>query len=711
MKMVLKVLFPFISIFFLSTPLYAIDVEGTNQFFVSKTSAGLTVYVFIYPDKFVFVSGKDKPVDKVTINFNMKTSGATDIFIAGNMFCMKQRNSLYGYDLSDVLNKKNDNNKLPPTEIKKIIEGIDKIAVIADDVIYTKSGDRKVYQWTPKDGKDEPIGIQSSSSPFYVVYNPILAQRKAEYEKSKADVIRLVSRYTGIDAKKVSAIAADASDSTTLASLSLSVEKELSKDYGVDAAAAAFSAFFVLAAVTGASSDIQGILAPLNKAPKAPSPAVVTAYYKARDTYKQLASPTALQDRKDRINAEYAAKIEEEGKKLSAYGNYEAKYNKFSSMMEKLRTDDFNWTVPVKNNQLNEFDANYGKIQNYDTLLESVPNQKAGADYASARKIFSFLLEEGHKKKKIDLNAATPSSKELLSFMIKYGKYIVGEQRKYAAAYLDKEIGGGGWEAFLGAYKAFKTKQTAFENQCQAALATAQADLEKEREAARKHRDDNLDVITGYLLNNYINSFYLQAKKLQDTSSLTGYTISNIDYNIAAASESQIQGFKMGVSVKFGDFEGEIINPDKKPCFVRPATFPFIGVTRDAVYVLASKNSVVAFDLANPRIAASLRLDVPEGVYYFVNSAQNQYMVTADDVLHRLSVSGGSVKKEKVGGAPAKSSVLVTTSGGGRDSIYIISEDGRASDENGRSQSIITIKSTNSADIFTIKAGDGMFSM
>ncbi|MDR1074406.1 MAG: hypothetical protein LBL45_12190 [Treponema sp.] len=711
MKIVLKGLFPVIAMFFLVQPLYAIDVEGTNQFFASKTSAGLTVYVFIYPDKFVFVSGKDKPADKVTLNFNMKTSGATDIFIAGNMFCMKQRNILYGYDLTEILNKRNDNTRLPATAIKIEINGIDRIVGIADDVIYTKSGDRNVYRYTPKTGKyDEPIGIQASSSPFYVAHNPILERRKTEYASSKAAVVRLVNRYAGIDAKRISAIVDHASNSTPIAALSSSVEKELSKDYGFDAAA--FSDFFVLAAVAGAASDIQGVLAPLNKAPTPPARGVVDAYYKARETYSQLSLPTALQGRQNRINEYYNGEVRKLINNLAVYGDYEAKYNKFSSIMTKLRTDDYNW-MPDNNNKLNEFTTNYGKIQNYDTLLSSVPNQLNGdREYTSARKIFSFFLE-GYKQKNIDLNAKTVASKDLLSLMIDFGTRIVGAQRKSVTAHLDKEIGvrSGGWEVFFKAYTDFKEKQLKFEEERQKALATAEQDLKKEREAALRQRDNNLDVITNYLLNNYIASLYSQAKKAQNDSSLAGYTIANSDYNIASASEFQIQGFKIsGVSVKFGDFESEIINPDKKPCFVRPATFPFIGVTSNAVYVLASRNSVAAFDLGNPRIAASPPLAVPEGVYYFVNSDQNQYMVTNDGVLHRLSVSGGSIKKERVGSALAKSSILITTIGS-RDSVYVISEDGSVSDENGRSQTNVTIKSTNSKDIFTITARNGTFSI
>jgi len=181
----------------------AAEVDYTNQFFAAGIKGG-KCFVFIYDDGFIFVKKPDKgPAgEPVRILFNKEKGGLDKVFIVNDIFFMKIKNTLYGYELNKLLNPASNGKKIGSAVFQEIsnVESLD----VNGNVVYYKT-DTGVYKYEPtnkEDNKGVPIaGINPEDLPSnsQIAYNPISRNKQfVEFFNKIKDAISGLSNPEGL---------------------------------------------------------------------------------------------------------------------------------------------------------------------------------------------------------------------------------------------------------------------------------------------------------------------------------------------------------------------------------------------------------------------------------------------------------------------------------------------------------------------------------
>lgn len=738
------------SFFFLFTcallPVEAqVSVEWTNQLFAGKTAVGQNVLAFIYPDGIDFVYRQEGSYRKVRVRGNFSSeSMATDFFIAGNTFCFRKRRTVFVLDLANILMPSNYERDLTFYLIDEI-SGVDSLHVYNNMIYYLKSGRILRYNQNEKNRPIDDVLIANSSL-SYLAFNPVSSRYSADYEMEKNRISGILDSYNAIanETRGIENIERATQSQQTAEGLYNMVKPGLLAAYPVNPAA--FAKFFSLAALlrrNGDNGDAVNTVKVLEKRNSSPlSFTIIHNYYRALDEYRALNRPGVLADRKKTIGENYdreAAQAAEvcanekndaernyiinlEGIQrdmISRFGNnFEQKYNDL--LVKETSLNGYNW-VGQNRNQDMEYSSNIGKLAALDNFLvqqlsiDSVSALRAGCREYRAKKDMVDHLESARQE-----GFAGYDKQSLINLRLQNAREVFSAQKELGRKALDAAAGAGvtgrsvpSWTVFKTEYGKFKAalenisaiKQTAFddaekkrkgaveaaEKRRDAEFAAVERQLGQDKDNAASRRDNNLKTIASSLLNRFINDELLrQIMEIRSANNIPSnqYDSGLADFCVIAESLVSIQGFKVPLSITMRHFEAPRNNSGELFRFAKPQSYSIISAFPNSVYVLASEDTIFAYDLTKLNLLSNPgRLySVGEKVFYLLKSDINQYMVTKTGGLYRLEIVNNTVRRsEKLKDVRGTDTVVISTISG-KDEIYILGQDGLV---NGRQTGVV----------------------
>jgi hypothetical protein len=728
-----------------------VTVKGTNQFFTGRTTSGGNVLVFLYPQEAAFVWGQGRSYQKILVKFS--TQDYKEIFIAGNILGCYMRSSFYVYDLNSLLQPQTDTKTLSETRSRiNIIDNISSMIVNNDSILYIQNN--QLYQYRADQNTSSPVTEVNISGRnyerVYLVYSPVLEGYKTEYDLVNAKMKSLLDSYNQIpgNTKPVESIRTAQSSSRTWNGLYAMVKDNLLRQYRFDADMG--KRYFTLAAITGKTTEAETVIRGLQKRPDQPNVAL-REYFLAIDNYARLTAPAELSGRKAKIEEEYHRSRENVEATLSKEKtDAETRYSRAKTTADN---DLLKW-----GNSISEINSKITVLSRKEQSLNSIPDTN---DYAKNRgAIGKFEPSFYYIDTQSDLYANYSAMMEVLNHLdaayaakipgydsstveklrLDNQKDVIAVQRQMAiqglndnakenakpdlrinaqGALANLKAAGEAHDAALSRYnlerdsgiaaaeRNYKTALNAVTKKRENDNRTVESVLKNEIAAAGKNITDNFPKLADYLLKRFINDeLYRQAQDCRNSINFpySSYDSKSADYCIIQENEKRIQGFSTEIPINLDDFVDLRNNSGEKYTLVQPTSYySILSVVPDAVFVAASAKVIYAWDINSIKILPPE--EIPEGIFYLLRSATNQYVVTKTGSIIRLGISGGKITKNQLPVKASGDDTIFISTVSGNDEVYILGSNGSI---NGKASGPIRIGVTQGS-VITITAANGQF--
>jgi hypothetical protein len=694
-----KYIFLIILITILAAPAFTdVQVDYTNQFFVSETDAG-QCYVFIYEDNFTFVSKNGRELTKIKLLYNAE--GIDNTFITGNVFCLKRRERLYCYDLNILLKPENEGKRIDNCRAQ--IEQIDRISTLSlykNTVYYTKNNDTVVYEYSPDRGikKDTPIPnirVNSKQYPLkYVLHRPITENRVNEYLQKKKKIENIITVYNDIETVEKENIEVIITTSQpdlnpsqpkiTIPQPGIIIGKTtngLSGKYAFDEDL--FKSFWELAQLTGKNSEADGMINRIKRNGANLQIDTISKFYSAHKELTELNKRETLKGIQDTINKKIDKAAED--LKFQWGDNYEEKKTDFADLEKVYKRNDHKW-----NQNEAQFNTNNGKIGLFDGKLDSLLNNskyKNDGEYKEYKEYLEILgaynfISDGYNKVQNENGYTDDNVAKVINTM---GLAVNDYQIKL-------------FEIINNKFKTDYEGLTTLESE----LAEAPKNLDDKIKKVKEKKDDYIEKIAAAAAVAYRKTIYDKVYDAKKKVTLNRYNSDYANYCIISDADRRIFGFEINDNIEMSDFGDNKNSAGEDYRFIRPSGYPLISSTENAVFILTSKKTISAFDRSRPNIIENriTPLNIDDGVFYMVNSdnSKYQYVVTKNGHILKLSIDGQTIKRENVGQAGGNDTILVTG-----DNCYILSPDAHV---NNSANMTIRVKAANSENIFNIVLRD-----
>jgi hypothetical protein len=615
------------------------QVEWTNQLFAAKTETG-KCFVFIYSDNFTFVNITSTKTNAVKILYNM--DGLNDVFIAGKRFFTKRRETINVYDLDRLTNPENDGRKIDDARaLRSQIDKVNNYSLYGDVIYYTRNNDPKVWKYTWEDNKKievEGVSINPGQDFSYVIYSPIKEQRNQEYRSAKNVINGKISTYQEIGQR--------AEDKNGIENAIKTLPKDRQNENGLYNAASpylsgkykldkeVFYNFMMLAEITGNKNDAVSIISRL-KGSSGQFSSYIDEFFNTQKILSGLTDSELTKRQNDHIKNKITP-FENELKT-----NWGDKFDQKKSDFDRINANmnDYRWR---ENNS-----ENIKTIDNYlRNFLKDTSYERKGTydDWKLMGELFNVF------DKRSGINLQRQETQQILErieeALVEHQNTVFGSIKKdYHEVYKSWELGRNERPGII-------TK------------------FESERTNAQNNKQRNLNYIITGIVSRYKTT---ELFNNINTNVFPGsYNPALIDFHVITDFEKIINGFKISGRIIMSDFMDNRNNAGEDYLLIKPSGYPLVNVNPESVFVLNSKKQISAFDTTKPDILQNNveALTVNAGVFYLIQGANSQFIVTNAGELLQLSIKSGKIVSERMGTVTARDTVLVT-----EKKFYIFSQD------------------------------------